>query len=252
MARLEGKVAVITGAGSGMGKDSAILFAQEGAKVVINGRGEAALKETASIIKEAGGEVLIVPGDVSKTEDVQNIFKQTEEKFSRLDVLVNCAAIVGNEVSVVGCTEEVFREVININLIGTWLCMKYGIPLMEKSGGGSIINYTSIAALEAYKSIPAYAASKGGIISMGRVAAIESAEKNIRVNTIAPGHIATPMFLNAWTDEQLRHLEEISPQGRLGQSEEIAKVTLFLASDDSSHMTASLVVADGGITARIP
>lgn len=252
MGRLAGKVAVITGAGSGMGKESAILFAAEGAKVTITDWNQQSLQDTELLIRESGGEVLAVSADVSVAEQVSNVFDRTAERFSRLDVLLNSAGIVGKENSVIDCTEEVFMQVIRVNLVGTWLCMKYAIPAMVESGGGSIINFASIAALEAYKGIPAYAASKGGVIAMSRVAAIESAEKNIRVNTIAPGHIATPMFLGAWTDEQLEHLEEISPQGRLGRPEEIARVALFLASDDSSHVTASLIVADGGITARIP
>lgn len=252
MARLNGKVAIVTGAGSGMGKETAILFAQEGAKVTVTDWNAESMNETAELIKKAGGDVLAVQADVSNSEQLKQVFDQTDEKFGRLDILINCAGVVLQENSVVDCTEDVFNRVLAINLVGTWLGMKFGIPLMKRSGGGSIVNFASIAALEAYKSIPAYAASKGGVISMSRVAAIESAEHNIRVNTIAPGHIATPMFLGAWTDEELVHLEEISPQGRLGQPVEVARSVLFLASDDASHVTAELLVADGGITARIP
>jgi NAD(P)-dependent dehydrogenase (short-subunit alcohol dehydrogenase family) len=235
-----------------MGKETAILFAKEGAKVAAADISEEAGKATVKTIVDDGGQAVFIKADVSQPQDVKNMVAEAVKKYGKLDILMNIAGIVATEGSTIDCTEETFMQVISINLFGTWLGMKYAIPEIDKSGGGSIVNFTSIAALEAYKSIPAYAASKGGVISMSRVAAIESASKNIRVNCIAPGHIATPMFLGCWTDEQLEHLEEISPQGRLGKSEEIARVALFLASDEASHITATTIVADGGITARIP
>lgn len=252
MARLDGKVAIITGGGSGLGRATAVLFAEEGAKVTVADWAIEGGEATVETIKGAGGRALFIKADVSKSEDVKNVVKTTVDTYGKLDILMNIAGIVADEGSTVDCTEEVFNKVISINLIGVWLGMKYAIPEMIKAGGGSIVNFASIAALEAYKSIPAYAASKGGIISMSRVAAIESADKNIRVNCIAPGHIATQMFLGAWSPEELKHLEEIGPQGRLGKPEEIARVALFLASDEASHITGTTLVADGGITARIP
>jgi NAD(P)-dependent dehydrogenase (short-subunit alcohol dehydrogenase family) len=248
---LKGKVALVTGGASGMGRDVALLFAREGAKVCVADWSEAGEK-TAKDITAGSGDAFFVKTDVSKAEEVKKMIAATVKRYGRLDILANIAGIVAAENSVVDCTEETFMKVINVNLVSVWLCMKYGIPEIEKAGGGAIVNFTSIAALEAYKGIPAYAASKGGIISMSRVAAIESASKNIRVNCIAPGHIATPMFLGCWTKEQLKHLESIGPQGRLGRSEEIAQVALFLVSDAASHITATTVVADGGVTARIP
>lgn len=252
MGRLDGKVAIVTGGSSGMGKEVAMLFAREGAKVTIVDWAAQEGEKTVKTISGAGGEALFIRGDVSKAEDIKKMVETTVETFGKLDILMNIAGIVADEGSTVDCTEEVFMKVISVNLVSVWLGMKYGIPEIAKAGGGAIVNFTSIAALEAYKSIPAYAASKGGIISMSRVAAIESASKNIRVNCIAPGHIATPMFLGCWSQEELRHLEEIGPQGRLGRPEEIAQVALFLASDESSHITATTIVADGGVTARIP
>ncbi|MBA7671286.1 Dihydroanticapsin 7-dehydrogenase [subsurface metagenome] len=252
MGRLDDKVAIITGGGSGLGKETAILFAREGAKVTIADWSSEGGEETSSIIKENGGEALFLKTDVSKSKDIKNLIETTAKTYGKLNILMNIAGIVAAEGSTTDCTEEVFMKVISVNLVGVWLGMKYGIPEIAKAGGGSIVNFASIAALEAYKGIPAYAASKGGIISMSRVAAIEFADKNIRVNCIAPGHIATPMFLGCWSPDELKHLEEIGPQGRLGRPEEIARVALFLASDDSSHVTATTVVADGGITARIP
>jgi NAD(P)-dependent dehydrogenase (short-subunit alcohol dehydrogenase family) len=252
MGVLNGKVAIVTGGGSGMGRDTAVLFAKEGARVAVVDWSEKGGQETASQISGNSGECIFIKTDVSVPDQVKNMIQTTVKRFGRLDILMNIAGIVASEGSTVDCTEETFMKVISVNLFSVWLGMKYGIPEIERSGGGAIVNFASIAALEAYKSIPAYAASKGGIISMSRVAAIESASKNIRVNCIAPGHIATPMFLGCWTAEQLKHLEEISPQGRLGRADEIAQVALFLASDAASHITATTIVADGGITARIP
>ena len=248
---LKGKVALVTGGASGMGRDVALLFAREGAQVCVADWSDAG-GQTVKDITAASGDAFFVKADVSKSDDVKKMIAATVKKYGRLHILANIAGIVAPEISVVDCTEETFMKVINVNLVSVWLGMKYGIPEIEKAGGGAIINFTSIAALEAYKGIPAYAASKGGIISMSRVAAIESASKNIRVNCIAPGHIATPMFLGCWTQEQLKHLESIGPQGRLGRSEEIAQVALFLVSEAASHITATTIVADGGVTARIP
>lgn len=252
MKRLDGKVAIVTGGASGMGRETAILFAQEGAKVTVTDINSEGGKETVKKIQDSGSDSFFMKVDVSKADEVKNMVKQTIDKYGKLDILMNIAGVVADEGSVIDCSEETFMKVVQVNLFGTWLGMKYGIPEIEKAGGGVIVNFTSIAALEAYKSIPAYAASKGGVISMSRVAAIESADKNIRVNCIAPGHIATPMFLGCWSEEELEHLEEISPQSRLGKPEEIARVALFLASDDASHITATTIIADGGITARIP
>jgi len=252
MGRLDGKVANITGGGSGIGRATAVVFAKEGARVVVADWIAEGGKETVSMIKEAGGEAIFIKTDVSKAEDIKNMIKTSVNTYGKLDILTNIAGIVGEEVSTIDCTEKVFNKIIAVNLNGVWLGMKYAIPEMLKTGGGSIVNTASIAALEAYKGIPAYAASKGGVISMSRVAAIEFAAKNIRVNCIAPGHIATPLFLGCWSPDQLKHLEEIAPQGRLGKPEEIAQVALFLASDESSHITGQTIVADGGITARIP
>jgi len=252
MGRLDGKVAIITGGGSGIGRATAVVFAKEGARVVVADWIAEGGKETVSMIKEAGGEAIFIKTDVSKAEDIKNMIKTSVNTYGKLDILMNIAGIVEEEVSTIDCTEEVFNKIIAVNLNGVWLGMKYAIPEMLKTGGGSIVNTASIAALEAYKGIPAYAASKGGVISMSRVAAIEFAANNIRVNCIAPGHVATPLFLGCWSPDQLKHLEDIAPQGRLGKPEEIAQVALFLASDESSHITGQTVVADGGITARIP
>ncbi len=252
MGRLDNKVAIITGAGSGMGKATAVLFAKEGAKVVIAEIAAKAGEETVRIVKEGGGEAIFVKTDVSKAQEVKEMVKAAIDTYGKLDILVNCAGIARKEVSTIDCPEEMFNEIIATNLNGVWLGMKYGIPEMLKTGGGSIVNFASIAALEAYVGIPAYSASKGGVISLSRAAAIEYASKNIRVNCVAPGHIATPMLLNSWSQEGLKRFKGIAPQGRLGKPEEVAQAVLFLAGDESSHITGQTVVIDGGVTARIP
>jgi NAD(P)-dependent dehydrogenase (short-subunit alcohol dehydrogenase family) len=252
LGRLEDKVAIITGAGSGMGRATAVLFVKEGAKVVVADIVIEAGEETVGIVKQAGGEAIFIKTDVSKAEDVKEMIKVAINTYGRLDILINCAGIAREEVSTIDCPEEVFNEVIATNLNGVWLGMKYGIPEMLKTGAGSIVNFASIAALEAYVGIPAYSASKGAVISLSRAAAIEYSRKNVRVNCVAPGHIATPMLLGAWSPEVLKRFTDIAPQGRLGEPEEVAQVVLFLASDESSHITGQTVVVDGGVTARIP
>lgn len=252
MGRLAGKVAIITGSGSGMGKATALLFAKEGAKVIAAEIVEQAGRATVKAIEADGDEAIFVKADVSQKEDVEAMVKAAVEKYGKLDILVNCAGIALDEVSTTDCPEDVFNRIIATNLNGVWLGMKYAIPEMLKTGGGAIINFASIAALEAYQGLPAYSASKGGVISISRVAAIEFAAKNIRVNCVAPGHIATPMLLDAWAEEGLQRFRNIAPQGRLGEPAEVASTVLFLASDESSHITGQTIVIDGGVTARIP
>ena len=252
MHRLKDKIAIITGSGSGMGRATALLFSKEGAKVVAADIVKEAGMATVQLIKEDGCEAIFVKADVSKVEDVKAMVKAAVDTYGNIDVLVNCAGIALNETSTADCLEETFNRIIATNLNGTWLAMKYTIPEMIKTGGGVIINFASIAALEAYQGLPAYSASKGGVISLSRVAAIEYASKNIRINCVAPGHIATPMLLDAWAEEGLQRFRNIAPQGRLGEPDEVASVVLFLASADSSHITGQTIVIDGGVTSRIP
>jgi len=252
MGRLDNKVAIITGAGAGMGRAAALLFTKEGAKVVVADYVAEDGEETVKMIKGAGGEAIFVKTDVSKTEDVKKMVRAAVDTYGRLDILYNNAGISGETASTVDCTEENFDKVIAVNLKGVWLGMKYAIPEMLKTGGGSIINTSSISALAAFPNAVPYSASKGGLISASRVTAIEYASKNIRVNCIAPGTIATPMLLGYWPPEAIKHFEEITPQGRLGKPEEVAQVALSLASDEFSHITGQTVVVDGGISARQP
>lgn len=250
MGRLDGKVAIITGAGTGMGRAVAILFAKEGAKVVINCRTVTSGEETVRMVREASGDAVFVGGDVSKEEDWRKMIQAALDNYGKLNVLYNNAAIARYQ-PLLESTEENFHRTIEVNVKGTWLGMKYSIPEMIKVGGGSIINVSSIAADAAERGSAIYAASKGAVISMSRVAAIEHAKHNIRVNVIKPGAIATPMFMGVFKDNPdaiKRYLREI-PQGRLGEPEEVAYLALFLASDESSRITGQALTADGGIEA---
>ena len=250
MGRLDGKVALITGTGSGMGRVGAILFAKEGAKVVGVDWVKEAGEETLRMIEEAGGESIFVHADVSRTEDAKKMIKAAVDTYGKLDVLWNNAAIAPYQ-PLAESTEENFDKIIAINLKGVWLGMRHAIPEMLKAGGGSIINTASFVTDAVQRGSSIYAASKGGVISMSKVAAVEYAPHNIRVNCIKPGIIATPMTMSllAKTPEAVKRAEATIPQGRLGKPEEIAQLALFLACDESSLITGTEVLADGGIVA---
>jgi NAD(P)-dependent dehydrogenase (short-subunit alcohol dehydrogenase family) len=249
MDRLTGKVAIITGAGSGMGKATTILFAAEGAKVVAADRVVDSAEEVVKSIIASGGEAVFIKTDVSLTEDVKRMIKTAIETYGKLDILYNNAAIASEWKPTTDWSEENFKEVIDINVKGVWLGMKYAIPEMIKTGGGSIINAASIAADAAQRGSCIYAASKGAVISMSRVTAVEYAAQNIRVNCIKPGDIRTPMTLGVLDEEGIKRVVAGIPQGRLGEPEEVANLALFLASDESSHITGEKITVDGGIEA---
>jgi len=246
MGRLDGKVAIITGAGSGIGRATATLFAREGAKVVVADWATGDGEETVRTIREAGGEAIFVKADVSKAEDVKNMVKTAVDTYGKLDVLYNNAGIGEVEtVPTAEVKEENWDKVIAVNLKGVFLGMKYAIPEMLKSGGGSIINTASSAAVQPLPGIASYNASKGGVISLTRGTALEYIRKNIRVNYINPGptvsRLNPPRIAEIW--------EKHSASGRLSTSEEIAQAALFLASDESSHISATGIAVDGGQTA---
>lgn len=260
MGKLAGKVALITGSGSGMGKAAAILFAREGAKVVNVGRRVGLLEETVRIIKEAGGETIAVSADVSKGEDVRKMIKAAVDAYGRLDILCNHAGILHKPAPLAEVPEETWDPVIDVNLKGVFLGMKYAIPFMIKQGGGVIVNTTSAQGLVGVPNLSPYAATKGGIIALTRTAAIEYASCNIRVNCIALGMVKTPnmdgLISELPSDSvEVKALKEgkayhIIPLGRMAEAEEIAPAMLFLASDDSCYMTGSVMVVDGGYTAQ--
>ena len=251
--RLEGKVALITGGASGMGKVASQLFADEGAKVVLTDVSDVAGEATATEVTASGGEALYVHADVSKESDAKAMVDATIERFGRLDVLYNNAGIMpGEDGSVHLTTEEVWDKVLAVNVKGVAFGCKYGIPAMlQTGGGGSIINVASFVAwMGAATSQTAYTSSKGAVLAMTREVAVEYARKGIRCNALCPGPIETPLLMQLLSDEQKKQRRFVHiPMGRLGQAEELAKAALFLASDDSSFMTGASLIVDGGVTA---
>lgn len=249
MGRLDGKVAVITGAASGIGRATALLFAAEGAKVVAADWHEGA--GVAEEIRKNGGQCVFVKTDVSQPDDVQRMVNTAVDTYGRLDVIFNNAGVEGEQAPTADCTLENFDRVIAVNLKGVFLGMKYAIPAMLKNGGGSIVNNASVAGMVGFAGVPAYCASKGGVIQLSKTAALEYAKQNIRVNAICPGVISTPMVERFVGDnEQTRAaFEALEPVGHFGKPEEVAQLALFLASDESSFCTGAPFVVDGGFIA---
>ena len=252
MGRLADKVALITGAGSGIGRASATLFAQEGARVVCVDLNEATVRETVQLIMEAGGEAIAVQGDVSSSQDAEAMVQAAEDSFGGLHVMFNNAGIMhGDDGDAQSTSEEIWDLTMNINAKGVFLGCKFGIPAMKRSGGGSIINTASfVAHLGAATPQVAYTASKGAVLALSRELAVVHAREGIRVNALSPGPLHTELLMNFLdTDEKRQRRLVHVPMGRFGLAEEMAKSALFLASEDSSYMTGNEFLVDGGITA---
>jgi NAD(P)-dependent dehydrogenase (short-subunit alcohol dehydrogenase family) len=248
---LDGKVALITGGTTGIGRDAAVLFAKEGAKVVLSGRREAEGKETLEMVRAAGGDGLFVQGDVSKAADVKDLVKKTVEKFGRLDVAFNNAGIEGKWAPIAEQTEEDWDRTIDINLKGTWLCLKYEILQMQKQGrGGAIVNMSSVAGLMGNATAATYCASKHGVLGLTKSAALECALSGIRVNAVCPAVIETPMADRAFADPAVnKWVLGLHPMGRFGRPMEIAEAVLWMCSERASFMTGEMMVLDGGFLA---
>jgi NAD(P)-dependent dehydrogenase (short-subunit alcohol dehydrogenase family) len=252
MARLDGKVAVITGAGSGIGRVAASLFAAKGAKVVV---ADVVAGDAASAVDEivgAGGTATAVAVDVSKETEVAAMVAAAVDTFGGLHVLFNNAGIFpDDDGGVLDTSPETWQRVMEVNLKGVWLGCRAAVPAMLESGGGSIVNVASFVALMGAATAQiAYTASKGGVLAMTRELAVEYARKGIRANSICPGPIETPLLAELLSDPARRQRRLVHiPIGRFGRPEEIAKAALFLASDDASFVTGSALVVDGGITA---
>lgn len=250
MDRLKGKIALITGGGSGIGRAACLLFAGEGAKVVIADYVAEGGNETVRQIKAAGGEAVFVQADVSKSVDVQNMIATTVKIYGRIDILFNNAGIEGPSAKIANYREEDWERVIAIDLTAVYLGMKYAIPEMLKQGGGVIISTASVAGLVGFPGSGAYAAAKAGVINMTRMVALEYADKNIRVNCICPGIIETPMVDRVLGNRPREGVVKAEPIGRLGRPEDIANAALFLASNESSFATGAPFIIDGGYVAR--
>ncbi len=250
--RLANKVAVITGAGSGIGRESALLFAHEGARVVVADVNDDAGQAVVEELRGAGGEAVYVRADVSKGADAEGMIRAAEESFGRLDVLFNNAGIShARDDDAVATEEEVWDLTMNINLKGVFLGCKYGIPALRRAGGGSIINTASfVALLGAATPQLAYTASKGGVLAMTRELAVIHAREGIRVNALCPGPLRTELLMKYLDTEEKRQRRLVHvPMGRFGEAREIAQAALFLASDESSFTTGATFLVDGGITA---
>jgi NAD(P)-dependent dehydrogenase (short-subunit alcohol dehydrogenase family) len=250
--RLPGRVAIVTGAGSGLGRATAILFAREGAKVVVAANREKDGEQTVKSIREANGDAIFARADVTKATDLENTVKTAVARYGKLDIMLNNAGTPGPGKTIADITEEEWQRVISVNLTGVFLGTKYAIPEMLKGGGGVIINVSSVAALSPRRYTGAYAAAKAGVIQLTRVTALEYARKNIRANCILPGPIDTPFFTKVagGDPEKIAAFKEMVrnevPLGRFAQPEEIAKVALFLASDEATYITGAAFAADGG------
>jgi NAD(P)-dependent dehydrogenase (short-subunit alcohol dehydrogenase family) len=251
MGRLDGKVAVITGAGGGMGRDAAILFTQEGANVCAADVNRVAADETVGLC--ADGAAFATAVDVADEEQVAAMMQETADRFGGIDVLYNNAGISpDDDGSVLDTSVEAWERVQAVNTKGVFLCCKHGIPYLRERGGGSVINVASfVAILGAATSQISYTASKGAVLSMSRELAVQFARENIRVNALCPGPVETPLLLNIFGSDPaaLERRRVHWPTGRLGKPREIVNGALFLASDDSSYVTGVTFLVDGGLTA---
>jgi len=250
MRRMEGKVALATGSASGIGRATALAFAEQGAKVGVADLDVEGGLETVRLIQHRGGEAVFVPADVARAVEVEAMANEVVKTFGRLDYAFNNAGIVGTPSSTVECVEENWDRVIGVDLKGIFLCMKYEIPFMLKQGYGSIVNSASVVGLIGIRRNISYVAAKHGVVGLTRAAALEYAGTGIRINAVCPGYVRTPILLLDAMPEMERHYLSAEPMGRLGRPEEIAEAVVWLCSDAASFVTGHMMSVDGGLVAR--
>lgn len=250
--QFSGKVALVTGGGSGIGRSASLLFARDGARVAVADINDSGSEETVRMVEQSGGKAFVVHADVSKAADVEAMVRATVKRFGRLDFAFNNAGIGGKGVTTVEHTEEDFDRTIAINVKGVWLGMKYEIPQMLEQGGGAIVNTSSIRGVGAFPRLAAYVASKHAVLGLTKVAALEYGKLGIRVNAVCPGVTVTPANERFWAQSP-REKEDrikIQPVGRFGQPEEIAAAAVWLCSDKASYVNGHGMIVDGGFVAQ--
>jgi len=251
--RLPDKIAIVTGAGSGIGRATALLFAKEGAKVVVAELDRENGDQTVAMIRDTGGDAVFVSADVSSVSDCQHMVRTAVENYGRLDIIVNNAGLSGRTFAEQGLSEdEVWDKVMEVNAKGVYLGCKHAIPEIAKAGGGSVVNIGSIVGMVGMTGYSAYGPSKGAVIALTRALAVAHAKDKVRVNAVCPGYVRSPFFAQEQLDnpELMERWAALHPIGRLGTPEDVAYACLYLASDESSFVTGSALVIDGGYTAQ--
>lgn len=248
---LQGKVTLVTGASSGIGRAIALAYAREGAKVVVSDVNVAGGEETVSLVRQQGGDALFVPADVSRAEDCQRLVERTVAHYGRLDAACNNAGIGGELGPTADYTDEAWQQVIGVNLSGVFYCMKHQIHAMLRHGGGTIVNMASILGQVGFAGAPAYVAAKHGVVGLTKTAALEYSAHGLRINAVGPAFIHTPMIAGLESDPATQQqLVSLHAVGRLGQPEEVAELVVWLSSDRASFVTGAYYAVDGGYLAR--